>query len=314
MWRQAEAGPCVGDVNLVQILIGTTWMLLPGAYAAPSVARVTPDSLSVDGGLVTIVGANFGPGPCANPGRLSAVALRVTPTDSISSATFHPATRTWSSVPGPQDAECVVVQWTPSAIVCRAPPGADRAVPLRITAAGQSTVVEGALGYDPPVVSAVTSAAGVGTAGGTAVAVTGSGFPLPPWPVVVLAGESPCAVVGGVRTTTAVMCVVPRGVGTVQVVVLTPVQSSNVTAPLTYAPPEIASVVTSAGRPIAGGFVVEVVGQVRRGGDLARCFCTVVLCLYKVHSEGRSRVQLLACGCVVPAELLPQRDHGHHRG
>jgi hypothetical protein len=104
------------------------------------------------------------------------------------------------------------------------------------------------------------------------VTITGAGFPLPPWPIAVLVGDALCVTVNASRvSTTSLDCVVPRGVGTALVTVFTPLQGSNSTVTLTYAAPIIARVSTPDGRPIVGGFRVEVEGEVGVCGENLRC-------------------------------------------
>jgi hypothetical protein len=240
---------------------------MPGGYAPAVVTRVTPAVLPVEGGLVILIGANFGPGPCGDGWRRSAVLLRVTaPPSPPSAVTFATATRTWApaSALAASEVECGVEQWEPSAVVCRAPPGLDASVAVRVVVGGQATTVALPLGYAAPSVTAVAAAGPVGTPGGALVTVTGTGFPLPPWPVAVVMGGALCDVVNASRvTSTALTCVAPRGLGLAQLSVHSPMQSSNGTAALAYAPPTIHDVSTPQGRPLAGGFPIVVRGSVR---------------------------------------------------
>jgi hypothetical protein len=264
--RWADTRP-VPNANASQISIGGVWLAMGGAYEPPVITRLTPGTLDILGGLVTINGTAFGPGPCDDPGRPSAVVLRMVVPPANAMPTFDPTARTWlpPSLLVPMDVVCGVVEWTPTGILCRAPPGLDPGVVVRVVVGGQSATAPDQLRYAAPTVQAVVPGdTAVGTPGGALITVRGSGFPLPPWPVAVLLGASPCAVVDASRTTTvSLTCVAPQGLGTVQVAVFTPLQASNITAPVTYAPPSISSVVTPQGRPIAGSFAVEVHGQVR---------------------------------------------------
>jgi hypothetical protein len=189
----------------------------------------------------------------------------------LTGLTFSPGLHTWS----PQSVlvlgltPCHTLSWTPTSIQCTAPPALDPSATLVVIVGGQSTTLPDALAYQGPVVLTVTSLGPVGTPGGGVVTVTGSGFPPPPWPVAVLAGDAPCAVVNESRVSAGTLqCVAPRGVGVVQVGVYTPLQAPNATGSLTYAPPSILHVDTQGERPIVGGFVVEVQGQV--GGATGR--------------------------------------------
>jgi hypothetical protein len=244
------------------------WTTLPNAgYAALVITQVTPGVLPVVGGTLVITGDNFGPGPCGAVGRPSGVVLDVTQVPGVVPLSFQPSSRTWapSSALVRADVECHAVQWSPTTITCTVPPGVDASVTVSVVVAGQDIQWPGVVGFEAPMVTGVTSLQPVGTPGGTAVTVLGTGFPLPPWPLAVLVGDAPCAVVDASSrvSTTSVTCVAPRGVGTQTVTVHTPMQSSNVTGRLMYAAPTIADVTTLSGRPIEGGFAVAVLGAVR---------------------------------------------------
>jgi hypothetical protein len=245
------------------------WTSLPNAgYAAPVITQVTPGVLPVGGGTLVIAGENFGPGPCGAAARPSGVVLGVTQVPDVGvPLSFQPATRTWAPTSAlvRADVECHAVQWSPTTITCTVPPGVDASVVVRVVVAGQAMQWPGVVGFEAPVVTGVTSLQPVGTPGGTAVTVLGTGFPLPPWPLAVLVGDAPC-VVGNASSrvsTVSLTCVAPRGVGTQTVTVFSPLQSSNVTGRLTYAAPTIADATTPSGRPIEGGFAVTVQGAVR---------------------------------------------------
>jgi hypothetical protein len=257
------------------------------------VTRLTPDALPGEGGLLTIVGANFGTSPCSDSWRRSAVLLRLTAAPSPpSSLVFVAATRTWSPASAlvASDVECSVEQWEPSTITCRAPPGVDASVAVQVVVGGQATAVGLPLGYVAPVVLAVAAAGPVGTQGGALVTVAGTGFPLHPWPVAVLLGGALCEVVNVSRaSSTALSCVAPQGHGLAQVSVHSPLQYSNGTVALTYAPPTITEVSTPQGRPLSGGFPVLLRGSVRGFGGP----CDALLC----------RPFVAGCGSM----LIPQR-------
>ncbi len=245
------------------------WTTLPDAgYAAPVITQVTPALLPVGGGTLAITGSSFGPGPCGTAARPSGVVLGVTQVPDVGvPLSFQPATRTWAPTSAlvRADVECHAVQWAPTAITCTVPPGVDASVAVNVIVAGQAVQWLGVVGFEAPVVTGVTSLQPVGTPGGTAVTVLGTGFPLPPWPLAVLVGDAACDVVNAsLRVSTAsVTCVAPRGVGSQTVTVFSPLQSSNVTGRLTYAAPTIVAVKTLSGRPIEGGFPVLVQGAVR---------------------------------------------------
>jgi hypothetical protein len=254
---------------------------LPGSYPSPEVLRLSPASLPVDGGILTLSGTSFGPGPCPDPGLPSGVLLLVTlPPDLSVPLVFAPRTRAWAPASALVKVEvpCEVVEWSDTTITCRAPPALDATAGLRVVAGGQNASVADPVQYQAPAVSRVTPHGPVWTPGGSLVTVEGTGFPLPPWPVAVLVGDALCVVEQGSRAATSLDCVVPRGVGTVPVVVFSPLQQGNTTVQLTYAPPIISAIHTPGERPIAGGFVVEVLGQVGwESCDLISCEERVVL-------------------------------------
>jgi hypothetical protein len=244
------------------------WTTLPNAgYAAAIINQVTPSTLPVGGGAIFITGANFGPGPCA-AARLSGVIIGVTQApDAAITLSFLPTSRTWSPLNALVSAnvECHALEWSPTAITCAAPAGVDASVTVSVIVAGQSSAWPGPVSFEAPVVTSVSSAMPVGTPGGTLVTVKGTGFPLSPWPLAVLVGNAPCVVINASErnSTESVICVAPRGVGVQRVSVHSPLQSSNITATLTYAAPTIVSVTTPRGRPIEGRFDVIVQGAVR---------------------------------------------------
>ncbi len=211
-------------------------------------------------------GADFGPGPCPNPGLLSSVEVDLTlpPLRTLAEVlTFDPFTRTWDPVLTTNSTPCVVVSWSATSISCTVPPGLDPVVTVRVMVGGSTVVVQGALGFKAPEVTSVTAVGDVGTTGGTVITVSGTEFPVDPWPVAVLVGGRVCTVQPESRTPTAVACSAPRGAGRVQVELYSPLQASNVTGRLSYAPPVVWNITTPLGRPIEGDFPVVIHGAVR---------------------------------------------------
>ncbi len=231
-------------------------------YAAPTISVVVPLVLPIEGGQVTIVGTNFGPAPCAFAGP-SRVDFRVT--QLTGPASFNTSSGQWS----PSDTlavvrvRCNVTAWSPGSINCTAPPGLDSEVTVQVVVGGQAGESAAAVGFAAPTVLSFATAGRVGTAGGALLLITGSGFPDPPWPLVVAVGPHLCALVPGGRSHTAVNCTLPRGWGRQPIVVQTPLQASLQPMVLQYDGPMISSVATPGGRPIEGGFLIEVQGQVR---------------------------------------------------
>ncbi len=74
-----------------QMLIRETWTsLVPNGvrvgYSAPTVTSVTPAALHVSGGEVTLSGTGFGPSPCDDVNRTSAVQVGADATRRLASA------------------------------------------------------------------------------------------------------------------------------------------------------------------------------------------------------------------------------------
>ena len=234
-------------------------------YAAPTIVAVSPQLLPITGGRITVMGSNFGPSQCAfaGPSRVD-LALAQPPVAPLA-LTFNASMGGWSpsaalvqsSVP------CSVTQWTSDSIECEAPPGLDGSTTLRVTVGGQQLVGTGLVAYQAPAVLSFTTTGSVGTTGGALLSIVGTGLPDPPWPVAVAVGAQPCALVPGSRTSTGVTCVVPRGWGRQAIVVHTPLQASTQEVLLQYDAPEIVDVGSPSGRPIEGGFLIEVHGRVR---------------------------------------------------
>ena len=151
----------------------------------------------------------------------------------------------------------------PGWVLCSAPPGLDTRVDVTLVAGGQVATAVGLVGYAPPAVHSVIPVVPPRTRGGTLVTVIGNHFPVPPWPVVVRVGAELCVVQEASRSGTSLSCTAPRGAGAQPVYVHTLLQTSVDNATLTYASPTIANVATPLGRPLEGGFPVDVTGEVR---------------------------------------------------
>jgi hypothetical protein len=285
-----------------QLLIRDVWtsLVANGAragYRPPQVSTVTPSLLPVGGGNVTVTGMGFGPSPCPDANRTSEVQLLVTaapdpagvqPVYSATSGTWGPSS---ALVPG--FAPCAVLSWSPTAIVCAAPPGLDASVAVRVTVGGQAMTAGGRMGYAPPAVTAVAALQPLGTSGGGVVCVTGTSLPPLQWPLAVLVGGSLCTMdaSGGTRNATTVCCGVPRGAGWAAVVVSTPLQASGPVEGMhvLYAAPEVAEVLTPQGRSVDGGFPVLVRGVVRAHREKAPRVTS------RIHTAASVRVSLFWC-------------------
>ena len=256
-------------------LIRGQWMSLSSTAASVGFRRPMVSAVSVvsqapavpnTGGVISVTGSGFGTAACADAGLLSQVVLVATPrpADGVE-LTFDPVTSEWrpagalTAVP----MACEVLSWADNNITCSAPPGHDPVANVRVTVGGQ-TNASLSVAYAGPVVTGVTSDAPPSTAGGARITIAGSGFPLAPWPLAVTVGGKLCAVDQGTRLSTAVTCVAPPGVGTAPVVVHTALHpgTNGTAATVAYAAPRVFNVSTPQGRPIEGGFRVEVAGEV----------------------------------------------------
>jgi hypothetical protein len=238
-------------------------------YAPPNVTAVSPGHLPIAGGVVTVTGSGFGPMPCALPGVRSLVEVRVTAAPLPGqTAEFSTARGGWVITPPLPlvDIMCNVLQWSPSSITCTVPPGLNAAAAVLVTVGGQLGATSGSVAFEAPVLFDVVTPAAPPTVGGTLITVYGRGFPPLAWPLAVVVGGALCEVVEVARSDTRVTCHAPRGGGAQPVVVFTPLQSSNQSLSLTYAPPRLASLATPRGRPVEGGFPVVVTGEVGRRG------------------------------------------------
>ena len=231
-------------------------------FAAPTVTSVTPRSLPYEGGVITLLGSDFGDGQCGGSVQLlltQAPTVPGIPVFSSTSLLFSSSGLVRALTP------CSVTQWSRSSISCVAPPGLDAAVAVTVTVAGQANVTSGLFGYAPPALTNVTALGPVGTPGGASVVVTGEGLPSSPWPIAVLVGSSVCVVDRGSVSqagAAALACTVPRGAGSVQVRLVVPVAGPSNPLALLYAPPRVVAVGPARGRPIEGGFPVTVTGEV----------------------------------------------------
>ncbi len=230
-------------------------------FAAPVITSVAPLELPMAGGQLTIAGANFGRVPCASagPSRVDLSVTRLT-----GQLSFNTSSGQW----GPTEAlvrsmvPCNITTWSSDSVACAAPPGLDGEVTVRVVVGGQAQEASGLLGYTPPTVVSFATAGKVGTAGGVMLSIIGSGFPDASWPLAVAVGAQLCAIVPGSRASVTVSCTVPRGWGRQAIVVHTPLQASLQPAVLQYDAPVLTRVVTPHGRPVQGGFLIEVHGEV----------------------------------------------------
>jgi hypothetical protein len=270
-----------------RLLLRGTWVTMvagdqggSAGYAAPVVTSVVPQNgarwLPNAGGAIVISGAGFGTQQCGVAGSSFVELVTSRAPDNPSTLTFDATARTWeppvASVVAQAHQPCGVLEWADSQIVCEAPPGIDPtdAVTVRVVAGDQVYLAHGLVGYTPPVLLAMHPSRVMGTTGGGTLTLVGTGFPPPPWPLVVAVGRSLCDVDPASRNSTLVVCRVPRGAGQVSVVVHTPLQSSgNQSFVMLYDGPTVGDVTTPLGRPVEGRFPVHIRGTVSQ----ARLFC-----------------------------------------
>jgi hypothetical protein len=245
---------------------------VPVGYAPPEVTAVSPTTLPITGSVVSITGLHFGSAACPQTDRRSDVWLQVTQAPAESSTTtFDVLAGHWTSsalqISAPMFVPCPVTVWRDTFIECVAPPGLDSTVVLRVTAGGQVNITTGLLGYIRPFVQSVVTPERARSVGGTVLTVTGTGFPAPPWPLAVVVGGALCDILpDGRSSATSITCRTPRGGGVAPVTVHTLLQASLATdvLPLVYASPVVTRVdPEEQARPVEGGFVVSVYGDVR---------------------------------------------------
>lgn len=235
-------------------------------YAAPNVTALVPSGLPIRGGQLTLVGSNFGASACAlsGPSYVELVVSQAPAPDA--GLAFNASTGVWGP-PGalqpPTTVRCNVSEWWDTRVTCAAPPGLDANVSVRLVAGGQVSEARGMLSYDAPTVLATTMGP-MSTSGGALILINGNGFPpREAWPIAVTVGGASCVVNPATRTDTRLECVAPPGWGRQRVVVRTPLQASAQTVLVQYDGPDIVTVGTPEGRPVEGGFPVDVAGRVR---------------------------------------------------
>jgi hypothetical protein len=270
--------PALGST--FQAYIRQAWVDLPASvgYSPPIVDAVEPPLLASSGGVVAIVGRNFGAGPCSNPRRLSEVRLMMAQPPSTSAevwlSAFDVSQTRFNRVLSVSSVPCSLLFWSESLINCTVPAGIDISVSLTVHTGGQNTTVVGLVGFRPPMLFAVVSVsaehpnavlyAHPATRGGSLIRVNGTDIPAPQWPIAITVGPSVCTIVQTLRTASAVVCAVPPGAGSsVAVTLYTPVQQSAHALQLSYAAPEITELDMPSNASVNGGFFVTVIGKVR---------------------------------------------------
>ncbi len=267
MWSSSSAVCSVppGVGGQWEILLRGFWTALQGGYHPPAVTAVFPSELDVEGGSLLISGENFGESVCQG----SAVEMLVSePPLPMVHATFDLESLQWVFPVGIRQAwmPCAVSTWSSTSIECTAPPGIDARVTLRVTAGGQVNSTLGLVGYGSPVVVQVQHDPVMPSSGGTLVQLRVSRVPRAPWPHAVTIGGRECAMETAQWSGTSLTasCRTPVGGGVASVVAHSPLQRSNGTATVVYSGPFVSGVTTPLGRPIIGGFLVQLRGQVRK--------------------------------------------------
>lgn len=218
----------------------------------PAVTGVVPSSGSATGGAsVTITGNNFTGATAVSFGTVAATSFTVNSSTSITAIA----------------------------------PAGSGTVDVKVTTAGGISATSAADQFtyiSLPVITGVSPAAGP-AAGGTIVAITGSGFT---GATAVNFGAS-AATSYIVNSSTSITAVSPAGSGTVDVKVLTPVglSATSTADQFTFvvAAPEVAGISPSSG-PSAGGTSVAITGT-NFSGVSAVYFGTVAAASFKVNSK-----------------------------
>ena len=215
------------------------------SYAPPSIAAVLLgprgdwDVLPSAGGVVTLRGANFGPG-----GNATSVTVDGAPCPLVRAA-------------------C-----SASVLVCAAPPGGSAKVAVRVSVGDQGVVV--GVGYAAPIMYAVLPVT-VPTRGGVNLTLIGDNFP-PACPRVTFVPQPPLApAVARVLecSYTRIIVLAPPGGGAVVVVRVEGPQAVEATGVFAYDAPRIVLATSASGSFAVDGFVLRLFGENLGAGGAA---------------------------------------------
>ncbi len=138
-------------------------------------------------------------------------------------------------------------------VACPAGEGTNK--PVVLTTGGQDSNSV-SFSYSPPVLSGIT-ASSFPTAGGTIITITGSGFGLNP---EVSIGSQSATVQATGTTHSRILCTLPAGEGTSQLVQVTVAGQVSNSLSLDYDPPALTSISPSTG-PTSGGTLLTLTGS-----------------------------------------------------
>jgi hypothetical protein len=219
------------------LLLAGSWILLATpALAAPVLTGINPSSGNTEGGnTITITGRDFG--------------------------SAQGVVRVGNN-------GCAVTDWTETQALCTAPEGAGATREVSVTvpggAVGGITVGGAVYRYNAPTVMGVNPLYSP-PSGGVRLTLTGSNFG-PAGVATVRVGSADCPVTSD-GTHTRLVCSVPPGAGSQDIVVDVAGQVTTAPTTLTYAPiPSITSVNPSSG-PTAGGYTLTLQGNHFGGGS-----------------------------------------------
>ncbi|WP_193213647.1 IPT/TIG domain-containing protein [Luteolibacter marinus] len=149
-----------------------------------------------------------------------------------------------------------VISQTHNSIQCTLPPGQGTNRLVAVSVAGQ-TSPEVFLSYDAPAVVEVNSPSGLPTAGGVTVELLGSDFGISGAAVTI--GGAIAPVIS--QTHDSIQCTLPPGQGTNRTVSVTVAGQTAPEAFVSYDAPVLVEILVPAGKPTAGGVMIELQGN-----------------------------------------------------
>ena len=208
-------------LSLVMTVSGQSSHSFPLSYGPPGIIQVNPALLpTAGGGLITLIGTNFGQSPTVSLGGINCP---------IRSGTV-----------------------SYSQIICTNPPGQGLGNKLTVSVGGQSSASFD-LNYAPPKILAV-SPVDVDTAGGTVITLFGTNFGITP---AVFLGSSSCGISSS--TSSQIICSTPVGQGVGLGLVVSVGLQSSPAYPYSYRPPSLNSVNPNV-LPTAGNARITLLG------------------------------------------------------
>ena len=191
------------------------------SYLAPTVSSVSPSTVSVTGGVITIGGANFGASKFSISVLVGGINCPV-----LATPTSH------------------------SSVKCTMPPGYGADHAIVVTVDGQASSEKKYVSYASPSVSTISPSSTIPVSGGT-LTITGNNFFS--GKTTVFIGKKSCTGVS-VSSKTKLTCKVPAGAGADHTVtVIVGGQSTTASALFSYKSPFVSSISPSSTIPVSGG-------------------------------------------------------------